>query len=123
MAGGSSRPPRAAHFGIRIFPGQMSPVGSRRARRHFVGTRPTRVFRLGVNDALIWGESPELPRACDTRPMFRERPDYSNVVFTFMNRAATALATTHPENISGAVRTIGPRIRRVFALRPQVMPT
>lgn len=92
------------------------------ARRHFE-TNPAAVsFDLGVNDALVWGESPEL-RALATPPRwFRERPDYSDVVFTFMNRAATELARTHPDRYVGALAYYWCENTPSFPLHPQVIP-
>ena len=99
-------------------------------------------FALGVNDALIFGESPEtlalIGRTALLRPAerdyegqapggglttwFRERPDYSNLVFTFMNRAADELSRTHPQKYLGALAYYWAENAPDFRLNPQVIP-
>ncbi|MBI4663780.1 MAG: DUF4838 domain-containing protein, partial [Verrucomicrobia bacterium] len=120
------------------------------ARKYFVAHPDAPSFALGVNDALIWGESPELlsltsstePTAEDppspgygaasrgqrteVGPVgpkwFRERPDYSNLVFTFMNRAAEELSRTHPQKYLGALAYYWAENAPDFPLHPQVIP-
>jgi hypothetical protein len=147
------------------------------ARRHFAAHRSDLSFPLGINDALVWGESPELvaltrgrmPEAGGQRPegqrvggtedqragrpsvrgalgtseipasglpsaepptlrpsgspnWFRERPDYSNLVFTFMNRAGAELAKTHPDKYLGALAYYWAENTPRFPLHPQVVP-
>lgn len=92
------------------------------ARRHFE-RRPDAVsFALGVNDALIWGESPELLALATPVRWFRERPDYSPVVFTFMNRVATDLARTHPDKYVGALAYYWAEQVPPFSVHPRVIP-
>ena len=136
------------------------------ATRKYFEAHPEAVsFALGVNDALIWGESPELlalvagaPTAdhgtADNRTTafdklrvaardqeqpelgisgipefrlsatkwFRERPDYSAVVVTFMNRVAAELAKTHPDKYVGALAYYWAENAPDFPLHPQVVP-
>jgi len=79
-------------------------------------------FALGVNDGLIFGSS------ADTRPLvtplrwFRDRPDYSSLVFTFMNRAAAALRPAHPDKYLGALAYYWAENAPDFAVDPQVVP-
>ncbi len=79
-------------------------------------------FPLGVNDALIWGESPELLALATPTKWFRDRPDYSNVVFTFMNRVAEQLEHTHPQKYLGALAYYWAENTPAFPLHPQVVP-
>ena len=76
-------------------------------------------FSLGVNDGLVFGESPEtlaqLPRRQPSQALgsaatvttsqawFRGRPDYSNLVFNFLNRAAEDLSARYPNKLLGAL--------------------
>lgn len=92
------------------------------ARRHFAAHPDAVSFALGVNDALIWGESPELLALATPTTWFRERPDYSNVVFTFMNRAAGELSRTHPDKYVGALAYYWCENVPDFPLHPQVIP-
>lgn len=79
-------------------------------------------FALGVNDALIWGESPELLELATPTKWFRGRPDYSNVVVTFMNRAAAELERTHPQKYLGALAYYWAENAPDVPLHPQVIP-
>lgn len=74
-----------------------------KAREHFAKHPEAVSFALGVTDGLIYGESPELQALTNPLRWFRERPDYSNLVFTFMNRTAAAFATTHPDKYLGTL--------------------
>lgn len=73
------------------------------ARVHFQKHPSAESFALGVNDGLIFGESPETSAFVTPVRWFRGRPDYSNLVFTFMNRAAADLERTHPDRYLGAL--------------------
>jgi hypothetical protein len=45
-------------------------------------------FALGINDTTFYGESPEAMKWVTPLTYFRGRPNYSNLVFSFMNRVA-----------------------------------
>lgn len=92
------------------------------ARRQFDAHPEQKSFALGVNDALTFGESPELLALVMPQRWFRERPDYSNLVFTFMNRAAQELARTHPQKYLGALAYYWAENAPDFPLNPQVVP-
>jgi hypothetical protein len=92
------------------------------ARAHFERQPDAVGFSLGTNDGLVWGESPELLALTAPRRWFRGRPDYSNLVFTFMNRAATALARTHPDRYLGALAYYWCEQVPDFPLHRQVVP-
>ena len=91
--------------------------------REFFAKNPDAVsFALGVNDGLVFGESPETVALTTPVRWFRERPDYSNLVFTFMNRAAADLATTHPDKYLGALAYYWTENTPDFPVHPQVIP-
>lgn len=92
------------------------------ARKYFVAHLEAPSFALGVNDALIWGESSELLDLVRPGAWFRERPDYSNLVYTFMNRAAAELSRTHPEKYLGALAYYWAENAPDFPLHRQVIP-
>lgn len=60
-----------------------------------------RSFAIGINDALIYGESPELLKKVLPQRYFRGKPDYSNLIFDFGNRVAKRVEASlgeEPEN-------------------------
>ncbi len=79
-------------------------------------------FSLGVNDALIFGESPETLALVTPLRWFRGRPDYSNLVFTFMNRAAADVARTHPDKYLGCLAYYWCENIPSFPVAPNVAP-
>ncbi len=92
------------------------------ARETFIA-EPGRVsFALGVNDGLLYGESPELLAAVNPLRWFRERPDYSNLTFRFMNRAAEELSRSHPDKYLGALAYYWEENTPDFPVHPQVLP-
>ncbi len=92
------------------------------ARSYFEAHPNAESFGLGVNDALIFGESPENLALIAPAKWFRERPDYSPLVFTFMNRAAQNLARTHPTKYLGALAYYFAENTPPFPVHPQVVP-
>lgn len=53
---------------------------------------------------------------------FRRRPDYSNLVFTFMNRVAEQVAPVHPDKYLGALAYYWAENAPDFPVHPNVMP-
>jgi hypothetical protein len=93
------------------------------AARNYFQTHPNaESFALGVNDALIWGESPELLALSTPTRWFRERPDYSPVLFTFMNRVADEVAKTNPQKLLGTLAYYWTENVPPFPIRPNVVP-
>lgn len=79
-------------------------------------------FSLGINDGLFFGDSPETRALTMPVRWFRGRPDYSNLVFTFMNRAAAILAKSHPGKYLGALAYYWAEDAPDFPVRPDVIP-
>lgn len=92
------------------------------ARRQFQAHPEQESFALGVNDALVFGESPETLARVTPLRWFRERPDYTPLVFAFMNRAADELARTHPQKLLGALAYYWAENAPDFRLNPQILP-
>jgi hypothetical protein len=92
------------------------------ARAHFTGHPESGSFALGINDGLLFGESPETLALTTPVRWFRERPDYAPLVFTFMNRAAGELARTHPGKYLGCLAYYWAENAPGFPLHPQVVP-
>ncbi|MDR1497324.1 MAG: DUF4838 domain-containing protein [Puniceicoccales bacterium] len=64
---------------------------ARRAAAFFSENPREKVFPLGINDNMTWDESETSRVLAPPGRYFRGKPDYSNYVFVFMNRVATAL--------------------------------
>lgn len=92
------------------------------ARAHFIRNPVAVSFALGVTDGLIFGESPEVLALTTPLRWFRERPDFSNLVFTFMNRAAADLAKAHPDKYLGTLAYYWAENAPGFPVHPQVIP-
>lgn len=117
------RPPRGSGWwNPDISTSEAAAFASNSAREHFNRNPSAVSFSLGVTDGLIYGESPELLALTTPLRWFRERPDYSNLVFTFMNRAATDLATTHSDKFLGALSYYWSENAPDFPVHPQVIP-
>jgi len=117
------QPPERSYFwNPDIARPDVADYAARAARAHFEANPQPVSFALGVNDALIWGESPELLALATPTRWFRERPDYSAVAFTFMNRVAAQLSVTHPEKYVGALAYYWTEQLPPFPLHPQVIP-
>lgn len=117
------RPPvGAAWWNPDIGREDVAKYAGNRARAYFSQNPAAMSFALGVTDGLIYGESPELLALTTPLRWFRERPDYSNLVFTFMNRTAANIAATHPEKYLGALAYYWAENAPDFALHPQVVP-
>jgi len=79
-------------------------------------------FSLGMNDSYLWGDSDELRALVTPIHWFRERPDFSPLVFTFMNRAAAELKKKHPDKYLGALAYYWAEQVPSFPLSPQIIP-
>ncbi|MBP6505926.1 MAG: DUF4838 domain-containing protein [Opitutaceae bacterium] len=79
-------------------------------------------FAMGVNDGLIFGESPETTALVTPLRWFRGRPDYTNLVFTFMNRVAADFGKTKPNKYLGALAYYWTENAPDFPVHAQVIP-
>ena len=93
------------------------------AARDYFAANPAAVsFAVGVNDGLVFGESSETLAAVSPLRWFRERPDYSDLVFGFTNRVADAVARTAPNKYVGALAYYWAENAPRFPLHPNVIP-
>lgn len=74
-----------------------------RAVDYFRAHPADETYSLGINDGYVFGDSPETLALVTPQRWFRDRPDYSRLVFTFMNRAAAAFARTMPDKYLGCL--------------------
>ncbi len=79
-------------------------------------------FALGVNDGLRFGESPATLEWIDPVRWFRNRPDYSDLVFQFMNGVAQRLEPSWSDKHVGALAYYWAENVPSFSLHPQVLP-
>ena len=123
-AGQRFRPPEGVRVSWQPDLGRedVAAYATEKAREYF-NEKPDAVsFALGVNDGLVFGESSETKALTMPLRWFRGRPDYSNLVFTFMNRAADELSVTHPGKYLGALAYYWAENVPNFAVNPQVIP-
>lgn len=123
VAGKRIQPPKGSYFWNPDIAREDAAVhAARAAGEHFRAAPQAVSFPLGINDALIWGESPELLALTTPVTWFRERPDYTRLTYTFMNRVAAALETENPHVYVGALAYYWAEAPIEFQLHPQVMP-
>jgi len=100
----------------------VAAYAARCAEEFFASNPEAKSFSLGVNDALVFGESPATLALVSPGRWFRQRPDYSNLVFTFMNRTASEVAERYPDRLLGCLAYYWCENTPSFPVRPNVMP-
>jgi hypothetical protein len=60
-------------------------------------------YSLGINDSMRFDQGPETRLFVEPMRYYRGMPDYSPLVATFMNRAATAVARVKPDRYLGCL--------------------
>jgi len=84
---------------------------------------PTRAsFSLGMNDTVRFDQSAETRRLVEPLRYFRGMPDYSPLVFGFMNRAAESVARTHPDRYLGCLAYFWCENPPSFPLQRNIVP-
>ncbi len=79
-------------------------------------------FALGTNDGLVYGESGETLQWVYPPRWFRQRPDYSDLIFQFMNAAAEHIEAEYPDRYLGALAYYWSENVPSFPLHRQVLP-
>jgi hypothetical protein len=79
-------------------------------------------FSLSENDSVRFDQSKATIRARGPLRWFRGRPDYSDLVFGFMNRVADEVAVKHPDKLLGAYAYYWCEDAPGFWVRPNVLP-
>ncbi len=79
-------------------------------------------FSLGINDSIRFDESPATRTLVEPLHYFRGMPDYSPLVFTFMNRAAQSLADIGPNRYLGCLAYFWCENPPSFPLQRNVVP-
>ena len=81
-----------------------------------------KVFSLGINDTVRFDQSTATRALVEPLGYFRGMPDYSPLVFTFMNRAAESLARTNPNLYLGCLAYFWCENAPPFPVNRQVLP-
>ena len=79
-------------------------------------------YRLGINDNATYGNSVFTEPLIRNHGYFRDVPDYSNLVFHFMNGVAKRLETTHPDKYIGCLAYSWAENVPDFPVHPKVIP-
>lgn len=79
-------------------------------------------YSLGINDTVCFDQSAATRALVEPLRYFRGMPDYSPLVFTFMNRAAQSLAKTNPNRYLGCLAYFWCENPPSFPVNSQVVP-
>ena len=88
----------------------------------FQADRQRESFSLGINDALIYGESPEMLPWITPPRYFRSRPNYSDLVFQFNNRVAEQVDRSFPDRYLGVLAYYWCEAVPTIRVHPQIVP-
>jgi hypothetical protein len=81
-----------------------------------------RSFSLAINDTVRFDQGPETRALVEPLRYFRGRPDYSPLVFSFMNRAADSLDGAFPGRYLGCLAYFWCENVPPFRVNPRVVP-
>lgn len=79
-------------------------------------------FSLGMNDTVRFDQGPETRRLVEPMEFYRGMPNYSRLVFTFMNRAATAVSIAAPRRYLGCLAYFWSENPPPFPVERNVVP-
>jgi len=79
-------------------------------------------FSLGINDTVRFDQDAVTRELVEPLRFFRGRPDYSDLVFGFMNRAATAVSRAYPERYLGSLAYFWCESPPAFPVDAHVIP-
>jgi hypothetical protein len=100
----------------------VAEVAADAAMKYFNENPDAVSFALGVNDGLRFGESPATLHWVEPLRWFRDRPDYSDLIFNFMNEVAERTSVHWPEKYVGALAYYWAENVPSFPLHPRVIP-
>ncbi len=92
------------------------------AERFFDQDSEAEGVSLSMNDSIRFDQSDATVRARGPLRWFRRRPDYSDVIFGFMNRVADKVAASHPGKLLNAYAYYWGEDTPRFPVRPNVVP-
>jgi hypothetical protein len=92
------------------------------ANRYFDHQPDAAGFSLSINDSIRFDQSSDTMRARGPLRWFRGRPDYSDLVFAFMNRVADSVGQRHPNKLLSAYAYYWCENLPTFPVRANVVP-
>ena len=95
---------------------------SRYVRAHFLSHPEAEAVSLSINDSARFDQSPETLALRGPLRWFRGRPDYSDLVFGFMNRVADATAKAVPGKLLSAYAYYWCEDTPSFRISPSILP-
>ena len=81
-----------------------------------------RCFSLGMNDTVRFDQGTETQRRVEPMGYFRGMPDYSPLVFTFMNRAGAIVSRVAPDRYLGCLAYFWCENPPPFPVRSNIVP-
>lgn len=122
LIGGKRVVPDIARWNPDLGNPTLAAWAAQKAAEHFMAQPEAVSFAVGTNDALTYGDSPELRAWVLPMRYFRGRPDFSDLVFNFTNEVARHLEESWPEKHVGALAYyLHEQVPR-FPVHPQVLP-
>jgi len=100
----------------------LAEVAAHRAGRAFEDDPERLSFSLGINDSVRFDQSEATRAWVEPLRFFRGMPDYSALVFGFMNRAAEALGTDFPGRTLGCLAYFWCENPPPFQVNSRVVP-
>ncbi len=97
-------------------------IAAKAAREYFDANPQAISFSVGMNDGNRICECDLCQGLVAHGRTFRDKPDYSDLVFTFTNRVAELLEETHPDKYVGALAYHWAENTPSFPVHPQVIP-
>jgi len=121
-----SKPPDPAHSWQPCFASKELAAYVAQEIIEYFDKNPTATsYSLGINDVGAGGYCQcDACRALDDRqkPTYRDRPNYSNRVFTFMNRVAEITSQEHPDKLLGCLSYANCEEVPTFPVHPNIIP-
>ncbi|MCE5241065.1 DUF4838 domain-containing protein [bacterium] len=120
------KPPDTAHSWQPCFANQELATWVGQKIVEYFDKNPTATsYSLGINDVGAGGYCQcEACQALDdkSQPTFRDRPNYSNRVFTFMNRVAAITSQKYPDRLLGCLSYANCEAVPSFPVHPNIIP-
>lgn len=101
---------------------EVAEHAAQQARGAFARDPARGSFSLGVNDSMRFDQSAVTRILVEPLHYFRGMPDYSSLVFTFMNRVAESLARTNPDRTLGCLAYFWCENPPAFPVQRDVVP-
>lgn len=101
---------------------EVAAYAAQQAQLFFQKNENALSFPLGINDSLNFDTSPRSLEAVSPLTYFRNRPVFSNMVYTFMNRVAQNLPAYEPMRYLGCLAYFVCETPPKEKLHPQILP-